>query len=101
MSHPFQRTSPADGCINPHNKRSRLVFPLPLGPFSCRNSPADTEKLKFSNKIRSPRTHFTLLSSNMVMIVRLCPCRFQDWIELRKYLVRFRTGFVTGTTTTG
>jgi hypothetical protein len=41
-----ERTSPAVGCINPANRRSRLVLPLPLGPLICTMSPLASRKFE-------------------------------------------------------
>jgi len=66
---PCHLTSPLSGVSNPQTIRRRLVFPLPLGPVSCRKPPGCSVKLTLLKSRRSPRTQRRLATSNMV----LCP----------------------------
>ena len=45
--------------------RNKLVLPLPFGPVSWTKVPGDTAKSSPLKSLRSPRTHPSLLSSNI------------------------------------
>ena len=59
------RMVPLAGGSRPHSIRSRLVFPLPLGPVRRKQSPGRTAKLTSRKIVRFPRTHSRCDASSM------------------------------------
>src|SRR5258705_12814259 len=57
MAVPRHWMVPFAGDSSPHSIRSRLVFPLPLGPVRRKQSPGRTAKLTSRKIVRFPRTH--------------------------------------------
>ena len=50
--------------------RNRLVLPLPFGPVSWTNVPGDTDRSSPLKSLRSPRTQPSLLTSNILFVLR-------------------------------
>ena len=65
---PSQLIWPSAGGRSPHRIRSKLVLPLPFGPVSWTNVPGDTAESSPLKSLRSPRTHPSLLTSNMFVV---------------------------------
>src|SRR5699024_10507248 len=62
---PFQTTFPCVGGVRPTTVRSRLVLPLPLSPWTIRQSPAPSSKFSLLNRRRSPRLHSRSMALSM------------------------------------
>ena len=54
VSRPRIRAQPRLGRKNPKSKRSRVVFPAPLGPSRPKTSPASMDRSQSSNAVTSP-----------------------------------------------